>query len=352
MNISLLKNVNGTFGVLLFFLLSGFLMGNIYLEKPCTSANILHFVIARLSRVMPLYIVGLLVYAYDSGNLQAILPGIFLLRAPQHLWTVPVEMQFYAVFLTIWMSRQHSYAQKLFEFCFHLYYTLALVKYVCGSKSDDLFTPLPSVFTGTTCCCGNESVCLLSYLPIFITGTYLGQHWARVVLPFEHFLQLLVPFLLVGMALNTFPQRWSINSYFEGYYDGPPRGEPGGTTVVWAFGEYFAYSFVFLDPLSLFLAVAVIACASVSAPALCFLNSRPADFFGKISFGLYVTHWQILHLFSKLIDDKYVSFAEGVCVTIIVSWFSFRYFEDPISTYARRKVTRCSNISGMQTTIL
>ena len=57
-------------GVLLFFLISGFLMGRLYLETPPTRENLTNYALARVARVYPLFalvIIGTGVFNALSG---------------------------------------------------------------------------------------------------------------------------------------------------------------------------------------------------------------------------------------------------------------------------------------------
>ena len=47
---------SGAYGVMLFFLLSGFLMSYLYLDKDFSKGNITRYFIARTGRVLPLYL--------------------------------------------------------------------------------------------------------------------------------------------------------------------------------------------------------------------------------------------------------------------------------------------------------
>ena len=51
-----LEEVLGAYGVMLFFLLSGFLMSYLYLDKDFSKGNITRYFIARTGRVLPLYL--------------------------------------------------------------------------------------------------------------------------------------------------------------------------------------------------------------------------------------------------------------------------------------------------------
>src|SRR5689334_10645145 len=95
----------GKLGVLLFFVLSGFLMGWLYREQPFTRENVANFARRRVARIAPLFVtVTVLTYIiYWTPLAQfritpmptwAFLQTILLWQGKGILWTVPVEMQF------------------------------------------------------------------------------------------------------------------------------------------------------------------------------------------------------------------------------------------------------------------
>ena len=45
----------GQIGVMLFFILSGFLMAHLYLDKEASVNNIKNYLVARVGRIFPLY---------------------------------------------------------------------------------------------------------------------------------------------------------------------------------------------------------------------------------------------------------------------------------------------------------
>jgi peptidoglycan/LPS O-acetylase OafA/YrhL len=104
----------GQLGVMLFFLISGFLMGSLYIETPPSAAEVLRFAQKRIARVIPLYlfVLAVSVAAFWMFGLNSFLYQVTLTNLPEHLlfidgvsalWTIPVEMQFYAVFPLIWL---------------------------------------------------------------------------------------------------------------------------------------------------------------------------------------------------------------------------------------------------------
>lgn len=104
----------GNLGVMLFFALSGFLMGALYLDEPCTGANVAVFFRRRFARVAPLYfiVVALSLAATTMFAAPHWLYPVTLQNLAKHLvfwsgegvlWTIPVEVQFYALFPVIWL---------------------------------------------------------------------------------------------------------------------------------------------------------------------------------------------------------------------------------------------------------
>ena len=107
----------GQLGVMLFFVLSGFLMASLYLPQAPDRAASIGYVLARLGRVAPLYlaVVALSVavgpavagWPYGIGTPSIVAQHLAFLRADGALWAVPVEVQFYLVFYAVWrLSRR------------------------------------------------------------------------------------------------------------------------------------------------------------------------------------------------------------------------------------------------------
>lgn len=109
---SVLGQGAGQMGVLLFFMLSGYLMARIYGNQRFDSEAIRRFLIARVARIVPIYWVVLGVSAfggylglavhYDMSDMRVLVAAALMIHAPQELWSIPVEVQFYVVFLALW----------------------------------------------------------------------------------------------------------------------------------------------------------------------------------------------------------------------------------------------------------
>ncbi|HWY10488.1 MAG TPA: acyltransferase [Bacteroidia bacterium] len=111
-------------GVILFFMLSGFLMGQLYLDKQFTNKNLHGYIKARIARIFPLYFLILLTsflisnyiytgFYYDFRNQVKFITGLFFLGAPYELWTVPIEVQFYGCFILFWYFYAKEKRNKL-----------------------------------------------------------------------------------------------------------------------------------------------------------------------------------------------------------------------------------------------
>ncbi|MBZ0164055.1 MAG: acyltransferase family protein [Notoacmeibacter sp.] len=111
----LLGNGAGQVGVILFFSLSGFLMGYLYSEMDWNTENVWNFAIARVARVVPLFFIIVLFcfifstyfnstilsrnIAFYAINKDNLFDNILFVKGTSILWTVPVEIKFYIFFV-------------------------------------------------------------------------------------------------------------------------------------------------------------------------------------------------------------------------------------------------------------
>ena len=110
----LLGNGSGQLGVMIFFCLSGFLMGHLYLDHRPTLYTVYRYIVRRFIRIVPLfYFVVLSAFAlhlvfpdFNFGypvvwaNLD---DHLLFIRGVGAFWTIPVEVQFYLIFVAIWI---------------------------------------------------------------------------------------------------------------------------------------------------------------------------------------------------------------------------------------------------------
>jgi peptidoglycan/LPS O-acetylase OafA/YrhL len=103
----------GQVGVMLFFALSGFLMTHHHAHEDFSVPTVRNYAVRRIARIVPLYAFAVAAsfawflctgqqiagYNTNSGN---IISHATFIRGDGILWTIPVEVQFYVVFLLIW----------------------------------------------------------------------------------------------------------------------------------------------------------------------------------------------------------------------------------------------------------
>ena len=109
----------GQVGVMVFFVLSGYLIAGLYLDRPFTAASVQDYVTRRAARVLPMFYfivtVALILHAVQSrtGLRVSIYPvpldeafwHYAILSGVSVLWTIPVEIHFYLLFISLWWLR-------------------------------------------------------------------------------------------------------------------------------------------------------------------------------------------------------------------------------------------------------
>lgn len=91
----------GHSGVMIFFALSGFLLARPFIDAPerlFNAKNIGRYVQRRLQRILPLYLVYLFLVYGMTLRLEEFILHLFFIKGLGHLWAIPQEMVFYAVF--------------------------------------------------------------------------------------------------------------------------------------------------------------------------------------------------------------------------------------------------------------
>lgn len=102
----------GQLGVMLFFLLSGFLMTRLYIDRAPAKHALLAYAAARVGRVFPLYLAIVALsfllhplvpgWPYPIEDIGAFARHALFLQGEAELWAIPVEVQFYGTFAVLW----------------------------------------------------------------------------------------------------------------------------------------------------------------------------------------------------------------------------------------------------------
>ena len=272
----------GSYGVDLFFVLSGFLITGILYDSRSDENYFRNFYMRRILRIFPLYYAVLFViffilphiqwfqssaldllldhqaWAWCYGvNIYDGLKGAYSLPYIDHFWTLAVEEHFYLVWpLVVWLFARRPRSLMRLSFVLGIAALIARVAAsIAGVSPLTIFVLTPFRL---------DALCLGGFLAIFARQPDGVQTLKRSIMPAA----IIAGALLIG---------------------------------AFAWNQFTDVGFAVLRPVraSLFLVLlAVLLLRALTAPATApvsgFFRSRPMRFLGKYSYGIYVFH----HFFS------------------------------------------------------
>jgi peptidoglycan/LPS O-acetylase OafA/YrhL len=109
-------NGSGTYGVWLFFCLSGFLLTMPFIRKPDRALSygyMSHFITRRIKRIVPMYYVMITVTILFLGKFDVAIRHYLFLQADGHYWTVAQEMFFYMILPFIMLINVLLFRKKI-----------------------------------------------------------------------------------------------------------------------------------------------------------------------------------------------------------------------------------------------
>ena len=301
---------SGQLGVMLFFILSGFLMSYLYLRHGLDRVRLRRYVVARVARVVPLFLLvalgsyfvhrigpqGLL---YNFRTLGELGSHLLLLKGKSVLWTIPTEIHFYVIFVALWWIGTRLGEGWLF---------------VGGTA---MFLAVP-----------------LFNFPLFqgeIGGLDYKLHVVRTL-----------PYFLAGLALGRLYTVWKAPSYLVRH------GFVAALGLVLLFypkihGALFGGTHYFWVDLKVLLGLsaaffAVVFLVPDDNPLLA---NRLGDFLGAISYSLYLLHLPVLwnlrrHTQLEAEQGVWTLLAVFLGLSVLVSYLSYRLIELPCRTWIRR----------------
>jgi len=210
----------GQLGVMLFFILSAFLMSYIYLDQPPSFAALRRYAVARIARIIPLFCIVVVVsyvvnilqvswyakVAFPIGDLEALLSHLLFLYGVDVLWSIPPEVHCYVLFACIWVLRPHIHIGWLI---------VLLIVLLCVAN---ILQPVQYVENFEL---GVLIARLIKVLPCFVVGMVFGglfnrwqpshhlcSHWYLGVLLLIPLLYPEVFMLLTGNELKLWADWW------------------------------------------------------------------------------------------------------------------------------------------------
>jgi len=296
----------GQLGVMLFFLLSGFLMSHLYMDRDFSSFEVNNFIMARIARVIPLFIIVVLIsyalqmlelrgYFFNIPSIPILFSHVVFLSGTSILWTIPAEIQFYILFVFLWWL-QKTKEIGLYIFMMISFLIIALSDFPRPAGS---FMDIPYDFV------------LLRSLPYFFSGVLFGKLYTKRQLFFRYSNSAFI--LSLSFILLLYP---GIFSMLFGYNHG--KWQDIGVLVSLSL-VFFVVVFLVPDSNRL-------------------LANRVGDFLGNISYSLYLLHMPILVIVRELaIDQPGIFLVIYLMISFIVSYLSYLLIERP-SRKAIRKI--------------
>ena len=306
----------GQLGVMLFFLLSGFLMSYLYLGKAFNSREVYYYVLARFARVAPLFLLVVLCsyllqklqitgILYNIPDKESLFSHITLLSGTSVLWTIPAEVQFYLIFIFLWWFwwKQRTQLYILITFL------MVILVFSGFPRFEGSLSGIP------------YDIALIPSLPYFIMGLVFGQLYNKWKVPDDLSNRLFIVSLFLILLL--YPKMFHA---ITGYYHGMWRD----SRTLFAVSLFF-FMIIFLtpddDPL---------------------IANRIGDFLGKISYSLYLLHFPVLYQIKHLaIKSPELFLPVFLCLSILISYISYLVIENPsrllIKTIASRNRMQADN---------
>ncbi|TCL74816.1 acyltransferase [Rhizobium sp. BK251] len=278
----------GSTAVALFFALSGFLMAYLYSGHPPTRKDAADFLVSRLARIYPAYLLAIVVaailsaipgldYVHPISGPVEIARHVLMLGSSGVLWSIPPEIQFYMLFPLVWLclARPLAHANILAA----IGATLAVAAL--------LGFPGPGIL-------------LTSKLHFFLFGAIAGRLHQYVPKqsagPVIGVLALALPVVIL-----IYRQWFSLES-------------------PWGMAPAFAAALI----------VWLVAMEHPISARL--FAAAPLRFAGNISFSLYLLHVPVLFLTYRILDGMLpvtVILALGLCLAFVVAYGSYRLVEVP-----------------------
>lgn len=304
----------GQLGVMIFFMLSGFLMSYLYIRKGFNTTNVRNYAVARAARVLPLFIVVVTLsylsqgtsvagIMYDIHGVNGLLSHLLLLKGVSVLWTIGPEVQFYALFIVIW-GLSSRYLGLLLVFAGFVMVALFFLRF--PNFNGELWG-LSISFTLFRC------------LPYFVTGIILGHLYNNLTIP---------KYLRTGwfaLSLLFIPLLYP-RIFFA--VTGTAHGQWTDFGVLLVLTAIF-FCVVFLVPNKNIL-----------------LENKLGDFLGKISYFLYLLHMPILFQLKKYdIANLEMTFIIFITLCLAISYMSYRLIELPSSNLIRKLGRKPANVT-------
>lgn len=287
---------SASLGVVLFFVLSGFLMARLYLDTDFNAGGVWRYISARFARVYPLFAIVVIVAGiaghveprlnvFDMSLLQ-IARNLMLLGNNLTIWTISTEFQFYIFFIAFWWFRSRLSSAAL------AIYPFAALTLAASLAFDTLIgrTELPG------------------YIHIFALG-----------------------FVVADLARRNMPVRTSrvLVAVFAVLY-----------AIVFLYSQnYYENDLIYRNPVALVVCTGLVLTTLVAGDCLVnrIFSSPPLLWAGEVSFGIYLLHRPAAALveFAAPGLERWASLSLSIVLTLLAAQLAYVLIEKPSRTRLR-----------------
>lgn len=293
--------------VILFFVLSGFLMAHLYAHRPFARADLEQYARHRIGRVIPLYLLVVLVsiafwrgpvWLFELDTAPEIARHLLLLHGEWTLWTIPVEIHFYLVFVFLWAMAARG--RPILGLAIAAGVGAVLVPILYLAKASDGLLPF--------------------WLHFFLVGSGLGLVWK------SHQER------LTALARKPWAKCVGVAGMLLFV-----AALPGWRRMI---GVPLAPNWI--DPITAGAPIVFFVCALLALGPFKLLAMRLPRWLGGISYGVYLLHLPVLYTATRWLPDLYgpAVFAIVVVVTLALAWLSYQGFETPLRKLIGRTPAR------------
>lgn len=298
----------GQLGVMLFFVLSGFLMSHLYMSGPATAPAQRRFMLNRIARIYPMFAFVVLacfainrihapVWVYQIISPHDVLINLSLIQGYDILWTIGPECIFYLLFMLLWKAWHCNRAA---------FFSLAIVLTVLAWLPVDITS-------------ANSLVRLHDKLPYFLVGCLIGlRSDAFTAMDQRQRKWMLIAFwLCLTLCIASFPQLLRLLADVPKRLTGAPWPDP------WSFPFYL-------------IAIATLFITGLAARPWVLTNGL-ARFLGKISFSFYLLHFAVLrNIHAWMPQHPLRSISLAFVITAMLSSIFYAALEAPMRRLVRR----------------
>ncbi|HUH52377.1 MAG TPA: acyltransferase [Flavobacterium sp.] len=316
----------GYIGVGFFFMLSGFILAYNYQDALLKrQRSIQSFYRARIARILPLHLLTFII-------------------------ALPMTYQIFVQNKSLWLSQALTNITLTQSFIPNQAYFLSF-NAVSWSISDEMFFYLlfPALVLLIPRLTGFKSylpILLIAIIPLLIF-VIPDSYWYKVF--YIHPFVRIVDFI-IGIGVYNVYKSFSakgINLNFNVM-------EVSAVLLLFVFflfhehiPQVARYSFYYWIPMSYLIFVFAFQKGNLSR----WLSKKTFIYLGELSFGFYMFHYLVLRYFF-VANAKYINIKSDVliifiifAVTLLVSHYSYKYFETPMNRYVRRLLSRISMLS-------